>query len=73
MIYQKGICAVTGKWVILGAEYSIINKLDKMTNQQYKVFAFNKVISFPCEIECGSLTNDCPVYKKFVKEIPYSG
>ena len=72
MIYQEGVCAITGKQVVLGAEYSIISKLDKNTNKQFKVLAFNKVIAFPCEMECGSLTNNCPVYKKFAKELPYS-
>ena len=72
MIYQKGICKVTNQQVKLGAKYSLGTKLDVKNHQQYKVLVFNKVVDFPCEMECGSVTSNCPIYKKFTKEIPYS-
>lgn len=71
MYYEKGICPVINAEVKLGATYkprSIRDKNGKLCN----ILIFCRVEDFPCEIDCGSLTKYCPIYKKFPKKLPYS-
>lgn len=63
----RGRCHILNSIIELDARYDLVTKKDG-NNHIYKVWKFNRVTDFPCEIACGSVTTRCPIYKQIKEE-----